>query len=41
MDTQAASKLIETIWDIGDRLKAIQRDLDAVESVIADLVEDN
>jgi len=41
MKAETASALICRIWDIGEQLKAAQRELDAIEGVIADMVEDN
>jgi len=41
MDHQTASDLIRKIWDIGEYLKTVQRELDVVEGVIADMVEDD
>ena len=44
MDKDTANNLIEKIWDIQDRLKAvpsIQRELTAIEQFIADQAEDN
>lgn len=38
MNTETASALIRRIWDIGEQLKAAQRELDAIEGVIADEV---
>lgn len=41
MDTQTAGNLIRRIWEIGETLKAVQRDLDNIEGMIADAVEDD
>lgn len=41
MKPETASALISKLWEIGEALKAVQRDLDAVEGVIADEVEDD
>ena len=39
METDTASTLILTICKIGEHLKVVQRELDAVEGVIADMVK--
>lgn len=39
MKPETASALISKLWEIGEQLKAVQRDLDTVEGVIADEVE--
>lgn len=41
MDHKTASDLIRQLWAIGEHLKTVQRELDAVEDVIADIAEDN
>ena len=41
MKPETANALITKLWDIGEQLKAVQRDLDAIEGVIADEVRDD
>tara|TARA_B100000683_G_scaffold218842_1_gene215237 strand:- start:310 stop:438 length:129 start_codon:yes stop_codon:yes gene_type:complete len=41
MDTKTADALIRQLWEIGEKLKTVQSNLDAVENAIADMVEDD
>ena len=41
MKPETANALITKLWEIGEALKAVQRDLDAIEGVIVDMVPDD
>ncbi|MEQ8517047.1 MAG: hypothetical protein RIC38_15730 [Chromatocurvus sp.] len=41
MDNKTAAALIRKLWDIGEQLKTVQSNLDAVENAIADEVQDD